>query len=65
MHTALSLLSVGRGGVFLSGGVSVWGGLCPGGLSRGGLLDRTPFAPVNIITDACENTTLPQLRCGR
>ena len=26
--------------------------------------EQTP-PPVNGITDACENTTLPQLRCGR
>ena len=25
----------------------------------------TPPAPVNRITDACENITFPQLRCGR
>ena len=24
-----------------------------------------PLPPVNRITDACENITLPQLRCGR
>ena len=50
------------------GGVSVrvvsvqgWGW---GSLSEGGLPDRDPLHPVNRITDACENITLPQLRCG-
>ena len=59
-------------------GVSAWGvfagrvlpkgcllgtGVCPGGcLPRRGCL---PHTPVNRITDACENITLPQLRCGR
>ena len=32
------------------------------GLLRGGV--RYP-PPVNRITDACKNITLPQLRCGR
>ena len=27
--------------------------------------DQAPHPPVNRITDACENITLPQLRCGR
>ena len=27
--------------------------------------EQTPPPPVNRITDACENMTLPQLRCGR
>ena len=40
----------------LPGEVSAWG-VCPGGC--------LPHPPVNRITDACENTTLPQLRCGR
>ena len=60
-------------------GVSVQGGLprgvCPGGCLPGRclpggrgclpqcMLGYTP--PVNKITDACENITLPQLRCGR
>ena len=42
------------------GGVSVHGVSVQGGyLSRG--VWQTP--PVNRITDACENITLPQLRC--
>ena len=42
------------------------GSLSRGFLSRGGLPDRDPPPPpVNRITDACENITLPQLRCGR
>ena len=32
--------------------------------ARGGGGSATP-PPVNRITDACENITLPQLRCGR
>ena len=44
------------------GGVSVQGGgLCLGSLFRG----LSPPPPVNRITDACENITLPQLRCGQ
>ena len=55
----------GGGGVSAQGVVSAWGvsaeeggNVCPG---RG--VCHTP--PVNSITDACENITLPQLRCGR
>ena len=50
-----------------SGGVPAWsgGGAClvPGG----GIPSCTEAdtSPVNSITDACENITLPQLRCGR
>ena len=36
------------------------GGFCPGGVC---LPDTPP--PVDRMTDACENLTLPQLRCGR
>ena len=46
-------------GVCLPMGVSAQGGVCPGG----GCLPDTH--PVNRMTDACENITLPQLRCGR
>ena len=42
----------GGGGGVSSHGVSVWGCL-PGGV------------PVDRMKDACENITLPQLRCGR
>ena len=38
-------------------GLSPRGGTCPGGC--------LPRSPVNRIRDACENITLPQLRCGR
>ena len=70
MHTARSLtvspsiLCSGSGGLSrgegVPGGVPAW--------SRGGVVSQhalrlTP--PVNRITDACENITLPQLRCGR
>ena len=60
--------SVWRGS--LSGGlcpgrVSVWGALSKGCCCLGGLPDRDPLPPVNRTTDACENITLPQLRCGR
>ena len=60
--------SGGWGGVW-SGGVSAWGGGC--GLVQGGLFwgyipacteaDTPPCGQ----TDACENITLAQLRCGR
>ena len=43
----------GKWGVCLGRGVSAWGG---------GVW-QTP--PMDIITDACENITLPQLCCGR
>ena len=44
-------VAVGGWGVFPSGvSASVHAGIHP---------------PVNRITDACENITLPQLRCGR
>ena len=62
------------GGCLLLGGVCSWGwGVsAPGGASalEGGrvvsqhALRQTP-TPVNRITHACENITLPQLRCGR
>ena len=42
--------------VVCSWGVSVPGGKC---------LPHTTTPPVNRMTDACENITLPQLRCGR
>ena len=49
------------------------GGVCPGGClsGGGGVLDVCPgeevsaAPPVDRMTDACENITLPQLRCGR
>ena len=43
------------------GGVSQ-GGVCPGGVCPGECLPHHP--PVNRISDACENITLPQLCCG-
>ena len=39
------------------------GGICPGGCLPGGVSARHP--PVDRMTVACENITLPQLRCGR
>ena len=45
----------GGGGCVLSGGVCF----------PGGVLGVYPSIPVNRKTDACENITLPQLRCGR
>ena len=58
-------LSVQRMGVSTQGGICHGGGVCPGGgvclggsLPRGGVY-QTP--PVDRITDACENITLPQL----
>ena len=63
-----------RGGVFASvGGVYPGWGCLPRGLSawevsaQGGGVSatHTHTHPVNRITDACENITLPQLRCGR
>ena len=57
------------GGVW-SGGVPAPGGVClvRGGLVWGGGIPACTEAdppPVNRITHACENITLPQLRCGR
>ena len=51
-------------------GVSVLlGGVLPRGCFRGGIPActeaNTPLPSVNGMTDACENFTLPQLRCGR
>ena len=47
----------------LEGGACSWGGVC----SLGGGIPTCTEAdpPVNRITHACENRTLPQLRCGR
>ena len=55
------------GGV-CSQGVSALGGSAPGGVSAlGGVYsggcEVPPFPPVNRITDACKNITLPQLHC--
>ena len=52
-----SMLAGGEGWVSARGGVCYRGGLLQGGS------EVTP--PVNRITDACKNITLPQLRCGR
>ena len=52
------------GGGVLSGGGRVCafrGGVLPGGR----VLGVCPSIPVNRKTDACENITLLQLRCGR
>ena len=46
----------------LSRGCLPWGCVCPGGCLPGGCLSHNP---VNRITDACENITLPQLCCRR
>ena len=54
----------GPGGMGVSGpGVSALGGVW----SRGGVWSQgvCEVPPVNRITDACKNITLPQLRCGR
>ena len=56
----------GPGGCTWSGGVPGPGGCLTwswGGVSQHALRQTHP--PVNRITDACENITLPQLRCGR
>ena len=47
----------------------LWGGVCSGGSAPGGgisqhALRQTPLPPCGQ-TDACENITLAQLRCGR
>ena len=58
------LWGVCPGGVSAQGvstqGVSDWGGM-----SARGCLPDTPPPPVDRMADACENITLPQLRCGR
>ena len=50
-------------------GVLALGGVCSGGVCGGCLPRRgvchTPHPPVDRMTDACENITLPQLRCRR
>ena len=54
------------GGVYIPActgqGVSGQGGVCLGGCLQGLCL---PHIPVERMTDACENITFPQLRCGR
>ena len=76
----VSVRGVCLGGVY-PGGVSArgclpWGclgvylgGVCLGGVCLGGCLPHPlpadTHTPVNRITDACENITLPQLRCGQ
>ena len=39
------------------------GSVCPGGVSAQGCVRQIP--PVNRLADACENITMPQLRCGQ
>ena len=53
-----------QGGCLLLGGVCFWGCVC---FTGGGIPAYTWQTPpsVNRITHACENITLPQLRCGR
>ena len=62
------------------GGVSDWGNVCPGGVCQGVPARGCPWSwgvsawsgtppsharpPVNRMTDACENITLPQLAGG-
>ena len=54
-----------RGGAW-SGGCLVLGGCLLGGGGCGiPACTKADPLPVNRITHACENTTLPQLRCGR
>ena len=76
MHTA-SLLTIstsmhcGGGGSALPVGSALSGGVSPCQEGRGvgvggGIPACTEADPhMNRITDACENITLPQLRCGR
>ena len=51
------------------GSACSWGGACSGGKGEGGggsipaCTEADP--PVNRVTDACENITLPELHCGR
>ena len=47
-------------GVSAQEGVSDWGSVCPGRC-----LPQPLLTSVNRMTDARENITLPQLRCGR
>ena len=65
----------GQGGAYSWGvpglrGCLVWGGACSGGacsgVGEGGGIPACTEAdpPVNRITHARENITLPQLRCG-
>ena len=50
------------GGGSAPGGNLLWGGVYSGESTRGGGGLADP--PVNRMTDACKNITLPQLRCG-
>ena len=43
----------------------VYPSMHPGGVSAQGVSSTHPLPPVDRMTDACENITLPQLRCGR
>ena len=68
MRTVRSSSRLPRGvsdwGVSDRGGSAQKGSVCPGVSVLGGCLPGgTP--PVDRMTDACENITLPQLRCGR
>ena len=78
MHTACTLTV--SGGVYLVpegvylvlGGVLSPRGCLTGGLTWGGCLPKGGGRPgqvlpppVNRMTDACENITLPQLHCGQ
>ena len=62
----------GGGGWCLLWEVSAVGGVCRGVSAQGGVCQGVSapvhagiHTPVNRITDACENITLPQLRCRR
>ena len=54
------------GGVCSWGGVSAWGVSAPGGSALGGVCSRggVRYPPVNRITDACKNITLPNFVAG-
>ena len=63
MGICVSQHELGRGCLLRRGVSAREGGVCPGRSLPSVCWDTC--LPVNRMTDACENITLPQLRCGR
>ena len=62
---AVSQHALGRGVSARGQGEGCLHGACACQVGGGGEMSAAHNPSVNRITDACENITLPQLRCGR